>query len=72
MKATAPVTLPTGQVVPPNPYGIPFVDFQKLIQGQVVFVEDGGFLLRHAIVNYLKRVEGIDVYDFGRPTVARL
>jgi hypothetical protein len=25
----------------------------------------------YAIVNYLKRTEGMDAYDFGRPTVAR-
>src|SRR6266508_4060054 len=28
--------------------------------------------LTYAIVNYLKRTEGMIVYDFGRPTVARL
>jgi queuosine precursor transporter len=28
--------------------------------------------LTYAVVNYLKRTEGMDVYDFGRPTVARL
>jgi uncharacterized integral membrane protein (TIGR00697 family) len=26
----------------------------------------------YAIVNYLKRAEGVDVYDFGRPTAARV
>jgi queuosine precursor transporter len=27
--------------------------------------------LTYALVGYLKRTEGIDVYDFGRPTLAR-
>ena len=27
--------------------------------------------LTYAIVNYLKRAEGVDVYDFGRPAAAR-
>jgi len=53
LKATVPVTIAGGITVPPNPYGIPFVDPNALAQGQVVFVEDGGFALRHAIVNYL-------------------
>jgi DNA-binding beta-propeller fold protein YncE len=53
LKATEPVNLAGGIVVPPNPYGIPFVDPNALGQGQVVFVDDGGFALRHAIVNYL-------------------
>jgi DNA-binding beta-propeller fold protein YncE len=53
IKATANVVLSDGTVVPPNPYGIPFVDPNALNQGQVVFVEDGGFALRAAIVAYL-------------------
>ena len=53
LKATVPVTIAGGITVPPNPYGIPFVDPNALAQGQVVFVEDGGFALRHAIVNYV-------------------
>ncbi|MEO8841234.1 MAG: hypothetical protein ABI591_03605 [Kofleriaceae bacterium] len=53
LKATVNVTLGDGTVVPPNPYGIPFVDPNALGQGQVVFVEDGGFALRAAIVAYL-------------------
>jgi queuosine precursor transporter len=27
--------------------------------------------LTYAVVNYLKRSEGVDVYDFGRPATAR-
>jgi hypothetical protein len=53
LKSLAPVNLAGGIVVPPNPYGIPFVDPNALGQGQVVFVDDGGFALRAAIVNYL-------------------
>jgi DNA-binding beta-propeller fold protein YncE len=53
LKATSNVTLADGSVVPPNPYGIPFVDPTALGQGQVVFVDDGGFALRAAIVAYL-------------------
>jgi hypothetical protein len=40
-------------MVAPNPFGIPFVDLNKLAQGQVVWVEDGGFALRHAIVAFM-------------------
>ncbi|MEP6859114.1 MAG: hypothetical protein ABJE66_00740 [Deltaproteobacteria bacterium] len=53
VKSLVPINLAGGIVVPPNPYGIPFVDLNALGQGQVVFLEDGGFALRHAIVNYL-------------------
>jgi len=53
LKATTNVVLAGGIVVPPNPFGIPFVDPNALGQGQVVFVEDGGFALRHAIVNFM-------------------
>ncbi|HTM20566.1 MAG TPA: hypothetical protein VL172_08670, partial [Kofleriaceae bacterium] len=53
LKATSNVTLPGGIVAPPNPFGIPFVDFQALINGQVVFIEDGGFTLRHDIVAFM-------------------
>ena len=53
MKSNVPVTLLNGDIVPPNPFGIPFVDPNQLAQGNVVILEDGGFALRHAIVNYL-------------------
>jgi DNA-binding beta-propeller fold protein YncE len=54
LKATSNVTLPDGTVVPPNPYGIPFIDINALFAtGKVVFVEDGGFALRHAIVAFM-------------------
>ncbi len=53
IKATENITLADGTVVPPNPFGIPFVDVNKLNQGQVVFTEDGGFALRKAIVAFM-------------------
>jgi cytochrome c peroxidase len=66
MQASANVTLLTGQVVPPNPYGIPFVDPNLLAQGQIALCgtpaatscvgspdDIGGFKARHAMVNYL-------------------
>jgi cytochrome c peroxidase len=66
MQASTNVTLLTGQTVPPNPYGIPFVDPNLLAQGQVVFCgspqatscaaspdDVGGFKQRHAVVNFL-------------------
>jgi DNA-binding beta-propeller fold protein YncE len=53
LKATTNVTLADGSVVPPNPFGIPFVDVTLLGQGQIVFVEDGGFALRKAIVAFM-------------------
>jgi hypothetical protein len=53
LKATAPVVLGDGTVVPPNPFGIPFVDANALGQGQIVFVDDGGFALRKAIVAFM-------------------
>ncbi|NVB78045.1 MAG: hypothetical protein HOV81_06585 [Kofleriaceae bacterium] len=53
IKATTNITLPDGTVVPPNPFGIPFVDLNALLNtGNVVFVEDGGFALRKAIVAF--------------------
>jgi DNA-binding beta-propeller fold protein YncE len=53
LKATTNVTLADGTVVPPNPFGIPFVDVNALGQGQIVFLEDGGFALRKAIVAFM-------------------
>jgi DNA-binding beta-propeller fold protein YncE len=52
VKATQPVQL-GGSTVGANPFGIPFVDLNLLQQGQVVFVEGGGFALRHAIVAFM-------------------
>jgi DNA-binding beta-propeller fold protein YncE len=53
LKATTNVTLADGSVVPPNPFGIPFVDVTALGQGQIIWVEDGGFALRKAIVAFM-------------------
>jgi DNA-binding beta-propeller fold protein YncE len=59
MRSDNPVTLLNGTVVPPNPYGIPFVDPNQLATGNVVFIGEqdgsdvGGFQLRYALVNYL-------------------
>jgi hypothetical protein len=53
LKSLVNVTTATGIVVPPNPFGIPFVDPNALNLGQVVFVEDGGFALRHALVAFM-------------------
>jgi DNA-binding beta-propeller fold protein YncE len=53
LKATENVVLADGTVAPPNPFGIPFVDFQSLIDGQVVFIEGGGFQLRADIVAFM-------------------
>jgi DNA-binding beta-propeller fold protein YncE len=53
LKAPAPVTLADGTVVPPNPFGIPFVDPNTLASGAPVILEDGGFALRHAIVAFM-------------------
>jgi hypothetical protein len=52
VKATQPVPL-GGAMVAANPFGIPFVDLNALANGQVVFVEGGGFALRHAIVAFM-------------------
>ncbi|HEX5059946.1 MAG TPA: hypothetical protein VFV99_11335 [Kofleriaceae bacterium] len=52
IKATTSVVL-GGSTVAANPFGIPFVDLNALAQGQVVFVEGGGFALRHAIVAFM-------------------
>jgi DNA-binding beta-propeller fold protein YncE len=55
LKATVPVTLADGTVVPPNPFGIPFIDPNNpfLAPGVPNFVEGGGFGLRHAIVAFM-------------------
>ncbi|HEX5063315.1 MAG TPA: hypothetical protein VFV99_28255 [Kofleriaceae bacterium] len=53
IRATENILLAGGIVVPPNPFGIPFVDVNKLNQGQVVFDGDGGFALRKAIVAFM-------------------
>jgi DNA-binding beta-propeller fold protein YncE len=53
LKAVGNVTLADGTVVPGNPFGIPFVDANALGQGEVVFIEDGGFALRKAIVAFM-------------------
>src|SRR5574339_625488 len=52
IKATTPVVL-GGSTVGANPFGIPFVDLNLLAQGQVVFVEGGGFALRKAISAFM-------------------
>jgi DNA-binding beta-propeller fold protein YncE len=46
------VTLGDGTVVPPNPYGIPFID-PASIGGVPVITGDGGFELRRKIVKFL-------------------
>jgi len=50
-----PVTLADGTVVPPNPYGIPYVKPQTLgIPGQLPEQEgDGGFELRRQLVSFM-------------------
>jgi len=53
MKSVDDVILSNGKNAGPNPYGIPFVDPNKLAQGQIVWVDDGGFALRAALVSYL-------------------
>jgi len=53
LKAPTPVTLGDGTVVPPNPFGIPFVDPNTLLSGNPVILEDGGFALRAAIVAFM-------------------
>jgi DNA-binding beta-propeller fold protein YncE len=52
IKATEPVNL-GGSTVAPNPFGIPFVNLTKLAQGQIEWVDGGGFALRHAIVAFM-------------------
>jgi DNA-binding beta-propeller fold protein YncE len=54
LKALNPVVLADGTVVPPNPFGIPFVDPASLTSptGPVI-MEDGGFALRRAIVAFM-------------------
>ena len=54
MQTDDPVTLGDGTVVPPNPYGIPFVQPQTLgLPTPPVLQGDGGFELRRKIVAYL-------------------
>jgi DNA-binding beta-propeller fold protein YncE len=53
LKATSPVVLADGTVVPPNPFGIPFVDPNSLVSGTPVFIEGGGFTMRAAIVAFM-------------------
>jgi DNA-binding beta-propeller fold protein YncE len=55
IKMTVPVHLPDGTTVPPNPFGIPFIDLNALFANPptVTLVEDGGFKLRHAIVAFM-------------------
>ena len=49
-----PVTLADGTVVPPNPYGIPFVDPNDARPAaRRCSTGDGGFALRHAIVAFM-------------------
>ncbi len=68
IKATAPVNLGGGIVVPPNPFGIPFVDLNALNTGSVVFVEDGGFALRHAIVSFMMAYDSNHAPIVGQQT----
>ena len=54
LKVLTNVTLADGSVVPPNPFGIPFVDPNSLgAPGGPVLFEDGGFTLRHDIVAFM-------------------
>ncbi|HEX6834940.1 MAG TPA: hypothetical protein VF334_00130 [Polyangia bacterium] len=54
LQTNDPVTLADGTVVPPNPYGIPFVQPQTLgLPTPPVLQGDGGFELRRKIVSYL-------------------
>ncbi|MDB4970237.1 MAG: hypothetical protein JWN44_5926 [Myxococcales bacterium] len=54
LKTLNPVTLGDGSVVPPNPYGIAFVDPNTLNDPTgPKLLEDGGFALRHAIVAFM-------------------
>jgi hypothetical protein len=54
LKAPVPVTLSDGTVVPPNPFGIPFIDPNSINNpGGPVILEDGGFALRRAIVAFM-------------------
>ena len=72
IQSNVPVTLLTGQTVPPNPYGIPFVDPNQLAQGNVVFAgppdDVGGFKLRHAIVNFLMAFDSNEAPIVGQQT----
>jgi DNA-binding beta-propeller fold protein YncE len=54
LKAPTPVTLSDGTVVPPNPFGIPFIDPNTINNpGGPVLLEDGGFALRKALVAFM-------------------
>ena len=54
LKATSNIVLADGTVVPPNPFGIPFVDLNILLStGQPVFVEGGGFVQRANLVAFM-------------------
>ena len=54
LKVLTNVTLADGSVVPPNPFGIPFVDPNSLGSPTgPVLLEDGGFTLRHNIVEFM-------------------
>jgi len=57
LRTDNPVTLSTGQVVPPNPYGIPFVDPNALPTPVFIGEKDGtdvgGFAKRHAVVAFM-------------------
>ncbi len=59
LKVLTNVTLANGTVVPPNPYGIPFVDPNTLggNPADIKFIDDGGFALRHAIVAFMMAFE---------------
>lgn len=54
LKAPAPVILSDGTVVPPNPFGIPFIDPNTINNpGGPVLLEDGGFTLRRQLVAFM-------------------
>jgi hypothetical protein len=54
LKATDNIVLADGTVVPPNPFGIPFVDLNILLAtGQPVFIEGGGFVQRANLVAFM-------------------
>jgi hypothetical protein len=54
LKAPVPVTLADGTVVPPNPFGIPFIDPNSTNNpGGPVLLEDGGFTLRRQLVAFM-------------------
>jgi hypothetical protein len=55
LKSLDPVILADGTVVPPNPFGIPFINPNQPFSAPGVpnFIDDGGFALRHAIVAFM-------------------